>query len=64
MFGRDLENIYDINFIHNNEVNNIAEWNFLHDILNTSKRQYYPILYIFMNTIMGGENLKIFDPII
>ena len=23
--------------IHNNEVNNIAEWNLLHDIINTPK---------------------------
>ena len=40
--------------IHDNKVNNIAEWNLLHDILNTPKRtkklnnHYSPILHICM----------------
>ena len=43
MFEIELENIYelkslnDINFIHDSEVNNIAECNLIHDILNLSK---------------------------
>ena len=42
--------------IHNNEVNNIAECNLLHDIINPPKRakfldtHYYPIIHGFMNT--------------
>ena len=45
-----------MNHKNNNEVNNIAEFNSLHDILNTSKRtkyiniHYYPILHGCMNT--------------
>ena len=42
--------------IHDNEVNNIAELNSLHDIINRPKRSkilnihYSPILHGFMNT--------------
>ena len=27
-----------MNFIHENKVNKLSEWNLIHDILNTSKR--------------------------
>ena len=42
-FEIELKNIYnmnifnDINIVHDNEVNNIYEWNLLHGILNHSK---------------------------
>ena len=45
--------------IHNNEVNNIAECIFLHDIINPPKRTknlnsyYSPILHVCMNTRKG-----------
>ena len=51
--------------IHENEVNNIAECNLLHDILNPSKStkksniHYYPILHVCMNTHKGREKIKI-----
>ena len=35
-FLRELKYIFDMNDIHENEVNNIAECNLLHDLLNTS----------------------------
>ena len=43
-YGRELKNIHDtkilnsMNIIHNNKVNNIAECNLLHGIINISKR--------------------------
>ena len=35
-FLRELKYIFDMNDIHEHEVNNIAECNLLHDLLNTS----------------------------
>ena len=35
-FLRELKYIFDMNDIHEHEVNNIAECDLLHDILNTS----------------------------
>ena len=55
----DMNNKHDMNNGHDNYVNNIAECNLLHDILNTSKcveiKKYHcsPILHIFMNTRRG-----------
>ena len=61
MLERELEYIYDTkilidtNHIHDNKVNNISEFNLLHDILITSKRtknmnsRYPPIIYVCMN---------------
>ena len=55
--------------IHNNEVNNIAECNLLHDIINPPKRakilniHYSHILHGCMNTRKGKEKFKNF-PII
>ena len=52
----DMKSLNDINCIHLNKVNNIAEWNLLHVILNTSKLTkniniyYNPILNVCMNT--------------
>ena len=52
--------------IHNNEVNNIAECNLLHDIINPPKptknlnSHYSPILHGYMNTIKGKANFKNF----
>ena len=43
LFEIELENIYDkkssndMNFIYDNKIYNIAEWNLLHDILNSPK---------------------------
>ena len=48
-----------MNSIYDNEVNNIAEYNVLHDIINPPKRTetfniyYSPILHVCMNTIKG-----------
>ena len=47
------------NCLHNNEVNNIAECNLLHDIINPTKRvkyinsHYSPILHVCMNIRKG-----------
>ena len=48
-----------MNRIHDNEVNNITEFNLLHDIINNSKHNkninshYSPILHRCMNTRKG-----------
>ena len=52
--------------IHNNKVNNIAECNLLHDIINTPNRakklnrHYYPILHGYMNNRKGKAKFKNF----
>ena len=52
--------------IQNNEVNNIAECNLLHDIINPPKRtkklniHYSPILHGCMNTRKGRAKFKNF----
>ena len=52
--------------IHDKEVNTIAEWNLLHDIINTpiqSKNinsHYYPILHGCINTRKGRAKFKNF----
>ena len=52
--------------IHNNEVNNIAEFNLLHDIINPPKRaktfnsHYSPSLHGCMNTIKVKTKFKNF----
>ena len=70
-FESELENMYDmkslndINCIHLNKVNNIAEWNLLHVILNTSKLTkniniyYNPILNVCMNKCRGKAKFNI-----
>ena len=51
-----IENQNKIIYIHENEVNNISEYNLLHDIINPPKRaeninrDYSPILHGCMNT--------------
>ena len=51
-------------YIHDNEVNNIAKCNLLHDIINPPKRarniniHYSPILHGFMNTRKGRSKFK------
>ena len=53
--------------IHNNEVNNIAEYNLLHDIINPPKHannlniNCSPIIYGCMNTIKGKEKFNNFS---
>ena len=53
--------------INDNYVNNIAEWNLLHDILNNYKwtkrtdSYYLPILHGCMNTHRGGSRYKSFE---
>ena len=55
-----------MNCIYDNKINNIAECNLLHDMLNPSKRtkdinsHYSPILHGYMNTRKGKEKFKIF----
>ena len=52
--------------MHDKEVNNIAECNLLHAIINPPKRAKYininhsPILHGCMNTIKGRDNFKNF----
>ena len=64
---KDYIKILDImNRIYDNKVNNIAQCNLLHNIINPSKRtkniniHYSPILHGYMNTRKGKENFKIF----
>ena len=51
--------------IHDKEVNNIAEFNLLHDITNPTKRAkninsyYYPILHECLNTRKGRAKFNI-----
>ena len=60
------ENRAKMIYIHENEVNNIAECYLLHDIINTTKRakninRYYcPIIHRFMNTRKGIARVKSF----
>ena len=55
--------------IHHKEVNEIAECNLLHDIINPKKRtkhlnsHYFHILYGCINTRKGTENFKKSNPI-
>ena len=62
-----IENLDEIIYIHDNEVNNIAEWNLLYDIINPPKlskyinSHYYPILYGCMNTRKVRANFKNFQ---
>ena len=70
---RKIKYIYDIKIlnsmkhINDNEVNNIAEWNLLHDILNPYKHtkninsHYNPIIHGSLNTYKGRENLRAFE---
>ena len=50
-----IENRSKMIYIHDNEVNNIAECNLLHDIINPPERakninnHYSPILHVWMN---------------
>ena len=62
----DMKRLNGMNHIHDNEVNKIAEWNLLQDIINTSRRtkninrHYYPILHGCINTQKGKARFKIF----
>ena len=61
-----IENRNDMIRIHNNEVNNISEWNLLHDIINHNKRaknldsHYSHILHWCMNNRKGKVRFKNF----
>ena len=61
-----IENRNDITCIHNNEVNNIAECNLLHYIINPPKRaktlnsHYSHIIHGCMNTRKGKSEFKTF----
>ena len=56
--------------IHNNEVNNISEFNLLHNIINPPKRtkklnsHYSPILHVCMNIRKGKAKFKNFHIIL
>ena len=61
-----MENKNDMIGIHDKEVNKIAEYNFLHDIINppkcTKQRMHYSlILQGFMNTRKGKAKFKTFE---
>ena len=66
MFGIELKNIYDLNNIHENDVNSIDVWNLLYDILNPSKCTkntnscYSLIRHGFMNTPRGRARYTLF----
>ena len=61
-----IENKNDMTRIHNNEVNNIAECNLLHDIIHPPKCaknlniNHSPILHGCMNTRKGEAKFKCF----
>ena len=72
VFKWKLRNTYgiknrDIKRIHDDEVNNIAEYNLLHDIINPPKHNkvldshYSPILHGCMNKRKGRANFKNFE---
>ena len=73
MFESELKIIYyinilnDINRMHDNKVNNIAEYNLPHDIINISKRHKNinsnssPIIHGCMNTRRIIGNIIIFE---
>ena len=54
-----MNNVHDVNNIHDNGINNISECNLLHDIFNPSKfvkitnSDYYPILHGCINKRRG-----------
>ena len=68
--GKELKNIHDMNilndmnFAYDNKVNNIYEWNLLHNIINPYKCTKYiniyhsPILCGCVNTRGGREEYK------
>ena len=72
-FGSELENTYEIEIqngmtcIKRNKLNKLAEYNLLHDILNTPKhtkksnRHYYHIIKGCMNTRKGKAKFKNFQ---
>ena len=61
-----MKSLNNMNCIHDNEVNNIAELKLLHDILNPSKHtkniniHESPYLHVCMNTHRVKEKFKIF----
>ena len=61
-----IENLNDLTRIHDNEVNNISEYNLLHDIINPPKRvkclnnHYSPILHGCMNIRKGKARFNFF----
>ena len=65
----DIKRSNGMNSIHDNEVNNIAEYNLLSDILNTSRRvkninnHYSIIIHGCMNTQKGRAKIVFPYPI-
>ena len=65
-----IENKNEMIYIHDNEVNNIAECNLLHDIINPPKcaknvnSHYYPILNECINIRKDKENFESFQIIL
>ena len=57
-----IENYAKMIYIHDNEVNNIAECNLLHDIINPHKRakniniHYSPILHVCMDPLVDTKH--------
>ena len=63
----DMKILNSINCTHNSKVNNISEWNLLHDILNPYKHteniniHYSPILHGCKNIHKGRAEFKNFE---
>ena len=59
-----IENRNDMTLIHNNEVNNIAKYNLIHNIINPPKRaktvnsHCFPILNVCMDNKKIKEKFK------
>ena len=62
-----IKNLAKMIYINDNEVNNIAEFNLLHDIINTPKRakniniRYSPIIHGRLNNRKGRPKFKNFQ---
>ena len=65
-----IENRNDMTRINDDEVNNISECNFLHDIIHFPKHNknlnshYYPILHVCINTRHSRSKVKNFQTLL
>ena len=51
MFEINIKNIYFMNNIHDDNVNNIAGWKLIHDVLNPSEYNKILIIIILLSYI-------------
>ena len=62
----DMKRLNDMNCIHNKDINNISEFNIIHDILKSYKCTkniniyYTPILHGCVNTLRGKATSVVF----